>query len=564
MKYLFVLLLFLTITKVTIAQIGIPQINNYTNIDYKGGTQNWGIDQDKNGIMYFANNEGLLTFNGKYWKLYPLPHKTIVRAVKVASNGRIYVGGQDEIGYFFPNSNGVLKYHSILDLIPLNERRFADVWDIEILENDLFFRTTSKIFQFKDDAFRVYKSKGTWEFLGEANHQVFAQDTSKGLLTLRNGIWVMLSSVPELKNSLITSVINFNKDTLLITTLKNGLYLMNDSKIVKKIGIDDASFFKHRIYKAINVNKMWNAFATISAGCFITDKSGKIIQQFSFADGLQKNNIRSIFKDRNQNLWLGLDNGIDFIAFNNAVKYIYPDKAKQSSGYSTKILNQKLYIGTSNGLFYSLIKPGLKDISYSTDAFTEVNNTRGQVWNLNVINNTLLIAHEDGAFVVNNGNANRLFPYPGTWLFETLSPYYPAKDIVAGTYTGLHRIGFENGKFIDKGNISGNKESLRFILFENNTNTIWASHPYRGIYRFKLSDDKKSIAKTWLYQKKDGLPSSLNNYISIIKNRIVVATEKGIYEFDEAKQASLQESNLPYLTSSSSIMELQADELTFD
>ena len=536
MKRFLYLICFCLLGPTAIAQIGVPQINNYNTVDYKGGTQNWDIDQDQNGIMYFANNEGLLSYNGKYWKLYPLPHKTIVRSLKVAADGKIYVGAQDEIGYFFPNANGVLTYHSLLELIPLDERQFADVWDIVLLRKDLYFRTTSKILQLKDGAFNVYKSDGAWEFLGAANQQIFAQDTSKGLLTMKNGVWEILSASLEFKKSAITSIINFDKETLLITTLKNGLYLLNGSKITKKAGIDDAAFFKHRIYNAIKVNDKWNAFATVSAGCLITNKSGQIIQQFSFADGLQKNNIRSIFKDKNQNLWLGLDNGIDFIAFNNAVKYIYPDRAKQTSGYSTKILNQKLYIGTSNGLFYSPIQSGLKDISFSTNTFTEVDNTQGQIWNLNVINKNLMVAHADGTLIVNNGVASKLFEYPGTWLFEALSPYYPAKDIIAGTYKGLHRITFENGKFRDKGDIKGINESLRFILYDNSSNSIWASHPYRGIYRFKLTGDKQSISKTWLYQQKDGLPSSLNNYISRIKNRIVVATEKGIYEFDEAKQ----------------------------
>jgi hypothetical protein len=59
--------------------IGLPDITNYEKTVYNGGTQNWEIKQDRNGIMYFANNEGLLTYDGTYWKIYPLPNKTIVR-----------------------------------------------------------------------------------------------------------------------------------------------------------------------------------------------------------------------------------------------------------------------------------------------------------------------------------------------------------------------------------------------------------------------------------------------------------------------------------------------------
>lgn len=36
--------------------IGIPDIINYPKSNYNAGTQNWDIVQDKNGIVYFANN----------------------------------------------------------------------------------------------------------------------------------------------------------------------------------------------------------------------------------------------------------------------------------------------------------------------------------------------------------------------------------------------------------------------------------------------------------------------------------------------------------------------------
>ena len=110
--------------------IGLPDIINYTRPVYKAGLQNWDIKQDKNGIIYFANNEGLLCFDGRYWNNYPLPNKTIVRSVEIGPDNRIYAGGQDEIGYFAPQANGQLQYNSLISRIPAKDRSFGDVWDI--------------------------------------------------------------------------------------------------------------------------------------------------------------------------------------------------------------------------------------------------------------------------------------------------------------------------------------------------------------------------------------------------------------------------------------------------
>src|SRR5690606_32590739 len=169
--------------------IGIPDISTYETFDYKGGTQNWDMDQDNQGIMYFANNEGLLTFDGRHWKLHPLPHKTIVRSIKISSEGKIYVGAQDEIGYFIPDINGTLKFVSLKKLIPEHARNFSDIWDIVILKTEVFFRTTDKIFHLKDNKITVYNPHKLWEFMGEVNGKLYAQDTGNGLLTFNSGKW---------------------------------------------------------------------------------------------------------------------------------------------------------------------------------------------------------------------------------------------------------------------------------------------------------------------------------------------------------------------------------------
>jgi len=78
--------------------IGIPAIKNYTHADYNASTEIYDAKQDRNGILYFANNDGLLTFDGSYWKTYPLPNKTAVKSLAIDATGRIFVGGQDDIG----------------------------------------------------------------------------------------------------------------------------------------------------------------------------------------------------------------------------------------------------------------------------------------------------------------------------------------------------------------------------------------------------------------------------------------------------------------------------------
>ena len=513
-------------------RVAMPQIINYNSDQYKGGLQNWDIAQDTYGIMYFGNNEGLLTFDGRYWNIHPLPNATVVRSVAIDKNNRIYVGGQDELGYFEADNKGIIHYHSLVDLIPEQERRFADIWNITVVADDVFFRANTKIFHYKEGNIRVDKPIIEWKFLGSSGDQVFAHELKQGIMRYENGFWTPLVNHKELDSATVTAIMPYHQDTLLVTTLKHGLFYIIGNTLVSKKTAFDALFATDRIYHGQPVNDDWFAFGTTSAGVLIVDRHDKLIQHYIYGEGLQNNNIRNVFIDRNRNLWLALDDGIDFVGVNSAIKYIHPNNTNPVSSYAIRLFNQHLYIGTSNGLYTTPIDNSQRDISLSNAVFSEVSYTQGQVWSLTEINGRLLMGHEDGGFEVSNKTTHKLYTSPGTWLYQPLSRVYPAQHIIAGTYLGLQHISFDQGKFKDEGRINGPYESLRFMHYDDNTQTVWTSHPYRGVFGFHLSKDFSQVTKQNTYTEAEGLPSSLYNYIFLIKNKITAATIDGIYEYD--------------------------------
>ncbi|GGG76833.1 hypothetical protein GCM10007415_05830 [Parapedobacter pyrenivorans] len=536
MKQAFFFFCFLTSVLAGFAQhrVAIPQIINYNNNQYKGGLQNWDIAQDSNGIMYFGNNEGLLTFNGRYWDIHALPNATVVRSIAIDKNNRIYVGGQDELGYFEADSTGMLQYHSLVSLIPDGERKFADVWDIAIVGNEAFFRANTKILHYKDGLITVDKANTEWQFLGGAEGALYAQAMDQGILRYEAGFWKPLTDHPELDGNIVTAIMPYSQDTLLVTTLKRGLfYLTGNTLVPKKTPLDDL-FSVDRIYCALPVNADWFVFGTTSAGVLIMDRANKLVQQYIYGEGLQKNNVRNVFIDRNRNLWLALDDGIDFIAVNSAVKYIHPNKTNPTSSYAIRLFDDHLYIGTSNGLYASVVDRTQKDISLSNADFSEVSDTEGQVWSLSEINNRLLMGHEDGGFEIVAQSARKIYTIPGTWLYQPLSRVFPTHHLIAGTYLGLQHLTFDHHNFSDAGRIDGPYESLRFIYYDDHDHTIWASHPYRGIFKLHLSQDNRTVVKQKTYTEQNGLPSTLYNYLFFIKNKITIATNDGIYEYDTA------------------------------
>ncbi len=531
MKTIIVLLLF-PITLFAQNTIGLPEVLNYNKQTYNAGLQNWDFEQDINGIIYIANNEGLLSFDGTFWKLNPLPNKTIVRSVKIDSDGKIYVGGQGEFGFFSPAPNGNLVYNSLIQSIPAKDRNFGDVWDIISFKNNIYFRTDFKLFKLSNQSFNVYQSPDQWYYLGIANDRLFAHDSKAGLLVFDDNNWKPLSQKNELPvDDPVTAILQAGEDSCMITTLKSGLFILNNDRITKLNSLNTTRFISERIYAAVSINNKRVALATNNNGVFITDFSGNIIQSFSMIEGLQNNNVLSIFLDQQSNLWLGLDNGIDFIAYNSAIKKLTPS-FQNGSGYTAAIFDNQLYTGTSNGLFGVKLQPE-NDLSFSKGTFTSIENTKGQAWNLTEINNQLLLGHHEGVFQIKNSTAIPITTKTGFWNFIPTSRIFPTPQLIAGNYNGLMYFNYVNGSFIPSEVIPNFKESSRFVTIDN-TGDIWVSHPYQGIYKIYKTVNGNYLVKE--YTDKNGLPSKLNNHIYKIKNEVVVATEKGIYIYNDKKE----------------------------
>lgn len=559
MKTIYVIFALLIYCISTIAQntIGLPFVTNFSNNIYKGGTQTWDIKQDQAGRMYFANNEGLLTYNGNYWKLYPLPNKTILRSIALV-NEKIYAGGQDEIGYYAPDEYGILKYTSLVPLIPKGQEKFTDVWDIEYFKGSVFFRTWNWIFEFKNNTIKGHPALSVWHIMKLTGGRLIAQDKKKGIFEFTGGKWLPLLDETKAPDFEITGIAALDADSLLISSINNGLYVYHNGSIAQKNTSIDDKLTKNHIYCFEQINNSEFVAGTISQGCIIFNSAGEAVQTITRAEGLQNNNVLSIFLDKQQNLWLGLDNGISFIGYNSPIKYIKPQAPEELSAYTTKVYNNQLYIGTSDGAYRAPLTIGGKDLSFSKGFFSKIESSDGQVWRFDEVNQQLLMGHHNGSFLIKEKKAEKLTGESGAWLFLPLSSINPAKNVLIGTYAGLTLLDYINNQFINRGEIKGLYESLRFLAIDNN-NIIWASHPYRGVYKIMLAPDLTTFTYT-LYTEKDGLPSTFRNNVFRIKNNMVFATEKGIYEFDEKQQKFIQSPLLYKLFGESIVQYLNEDE----
>jgi len=128
--------------------LGLKYYRNYSPEEYGLDPQNWGLIQDLRGILYMANNGGILEYDGNSWDFIKIPNQTVL-SIAVDANGIVYVGGIDELGFLAANSQGEWEYKSLMKYMPREVEQFGNVWRCHATGEGIFFRTSKYFFQWQ-------------------------------------------------------------------------------------------------------------------------------------------------------------------------------------------------------------------------------------------------------------------------------------------------------------------------------------------------------------------------------------------------------------------------------
>ena len=515
---------------------GLPGIRNFPRSEYAGANQSWSIGETENGLMYFANNSGLLEYNGANWALYKSVH-AVNRAICTVGN-RIYIGAFNDFGFYEENTKGVLVYHSLTPLIKGKIDDFDEIWRIHKTSFGIVFQSFKAIFIYQNEKIETVHPRSSFHLSYYVNGILWVYDEEQGLMQYREGKVRLVPGGDFFIGTNIWSILPLNDDEVLIGTSKKGVFRYKGTRLTPWNSKINEELKKYQLYSAIRLKNNYFAFGTIQNGIIVTDTVGNLVFEMNKERGLQNNTVLGLGQDNKGNIWLCLDNGISMIEFDSPVSY-FQNYFNIGTGYASAKFGNNIYLGTNQGLFYikwdDFINP-----SKSKTTLKLIEGTEGQVWNLEVIDNTLLCGHSNGIFQVEGLQAIRISTSPGAWNFSEIKN---TDLMLVGTYTGLCVYEKYNGIWKLRNQIKGFNESSRFVQ-QDQSGDIWISQPYKGIFRLKCDSDWNNVLDVKLFNSKNGLPSDQSNLLYRIQSEIIVASEKGIYKFNDKTQGF--ESELRY------------------
>lgn len=526
-RFAFILFILISFCQLSIFAIQ-PSVRNFYRKASKSGTQNWDIIQHKNDWMYFANNNGLMEFDGNRWTIYPIKNYTNIRSLYYdAPTNRIYAGAFNEFGYYTRDKVGLLQYYSLVDKLKQPERNFSEIWNISKMDDAIYFQGDKTIFRLKGATLHRYTFNNKIDHSAVVQNMLVVSNSIDGVSFLNGNIFMKFPNSDLLKNKKVCAILPFQENKILFVTNFYGLFVYDGDKVAPLITDIDAFLSENQVFCATIKNAKL-ALGTVRKGLVVKDFNTNTNTFSNTFSGLQNNTILSIAFDRQDNLWLGLDKGIDYVLINSPIYDLFGNSQLFGAGYSSLIRNKTLYLGTNQGLYTTtypiLNSPNPTDVKL-------LPHMQGQVWSLSLIDNLIFCGSDHGAFIIDDNKVEQIPSISGTWAFRQLRS---SPDCILGScYQGFFILKKMDGKWRFSNFVKGFAESGG-MFEEDNGGHIWFSHWIKGISKLTMNAQKDSIVKVESFDASKGLPSGQNNTLFWINNQIVFSTQYGFYNYNSS------------------------------
>ncbi|MCX2719836.1 helix-turn-helix and ligand-binding sensor domain-containing protein [Lentiprolixibacter aurantiacus] len=494
----------------------LPPVQNFAPADYAAENQNWAISQAADKRIFVANNEGLLVYNGAKWISYPSPNGSIMRSVYVDDN-RIYTGCYMEFGYWEPDDFGILQYKSLSHSIKNQLVEDEEFWTILPVNGYLLFQSLNRIYVYNKSSatFSIIDSESRIPKVFAIGQQVYFQKMGQGLYKVENGDEILLHDDEPVQQDEIVSLFEIEENVILLTR-NNGFYQMAGSSLEKWSTPDESLFDEISIYSALQMEDGHIALGTISNGLLILDDRGRVVYKIDEIKGLRNNTVLALFQDMDQNLWLGLDNGIAYVNLKSPFRVFRDNRGVVGSIYAAAVKEDILYLGTNQGLFYRNL--------HAQGEFQLIPGTQGQVWSLNMIDGTLFCGHHTGTFVVEGDRARRILQIPGTWKVGRI----PGERglLLQGNYDGLYVLSKSGDNWGLRNKIEGFDNSSRY--FEAFKGEVFVNHEYKGVFRVKVDEQYRTASEVTT----DTTLICHNSGMVKYQDQLIYGCSAGIFAYD--------------------------------
>ncbi len=527
---------------------GRPLLRKFSPKDYRSHYQTWSATQASDGRMWFGTLNGAVIFDGHTWTKADVP-TSFVRQVVEGPRGRMFVGGEDVLGYVEPAPTGGWRFVSLLDRIPAEAKPVGLSRRVVRLGDDIFIGGDRQLFRVRGDDVR------SWSFdparrnsVDVVNGEVFLMREGEGILRLQGDDWKPWVTPPGMERRQFTFLLPADGAVALLALGNDGLFRLDaDGKATRwgeaaRTLAGGAPFFGGRRLRDGSY-----AFGTVNAGMILLSADGATARQIAVADGLSANVVLGVGEDREGGLWAATQNGIT--RFDRTTPATVFD---QTNGLGEALTQSLVRHGETLYTVFGSRVHRLIPSAQLGRARWEPETAIPEKSKVNAI-----ASHPSGLIIGDGTGVHLLAGDKLTGIVEspiaitTFAKSVTDPDrIFLGWGNSVSAIRYTGGRWVNEGTLSG-LEGAPFSMVEEADGTLWVATDTRGVLRARRPAGSAPTAP-WsapvikTFHEKDGTLPAGHGWVFVEQTPLGVrfATEQGPALYDRGTDRLILDSAL--------------------
>ncbi len=282
------------------------------------GGQNFAALQGPDDLIYVANSNGVLVYDGVSWDLIRLPDGSPVVAMGMANVGatsRIFVGGFSELGYLAAESRGDVRYVSLVDhLSDLEEQDLGRVKTLASSSSAVYFQTDDWLIRWDGDEMKKWRAETRFGRCSVLNDVLYVSQEGRGLMRLESdSLEAALGPTHFPDRWLHSRRVAWGDDKYLVVTNKDGILRcpVTRDDPCSPVGSALSDYLADlRPTHALVLPSGILVVSTWFGGAVLLDRDGRLLRVLNEDSGLLSESVWHSFLDRQGGLWLILNDGL--------------------------------------------------------------------------------------------------------------------------------------------------------------------------------------------------------------------------------------------------------------
>ena len=505
-----------------VRRTGLPFFSeHYSPEQYGTHPQNLWVVQDYRGIIYVANTNGILEFDGVSWRTIETPSTTLSLAVD--ADGTVYAGLTDDVGYLKPGARGELQYTSLSDRLPRSHREVRSVWTTHATADGVYFQSREHILRWDGAKFKAWDATGAYHMAFAANDRYFVREQDVGLQELEGDSLRLIPGGGAFANDQIWFMAAQDHH-FLIGSRQTGLYVWNSVGLQPFPTEADDYLQQHQLRHGSILPGGHLALATVSGGVVVVGGGGHLVDVLDPSRGLPDTRVNHVFTDNQGGLWMAFNSqGVMRVDVVSPVSLFNDQLGLRGIVYNMNRRGSSLYAATGAGLFEIDLQRRIAERVGTEDPAVAARLT--EVWASETYGDDLLLATTKGLLGLDP--QNRIYEITTDRTFAVLASSALPGAVYVGTDNGIELLRRNGLNWTRDVRLPHIGDEVREIV-EERGGTVWFRGGDSALYLVTAPTSGPVEIRT--FSRKDGLPEGRFGVAKVGGSLAVVHTT-GVYRY---------------------------------